>query len=170
MTEIKIFSPAKLNLSLLIREKRPDGYHDIETIFIAINLFDQITISLKGRGIKILTDNPEIPTGEENLAYRAATFFYKNLGKSYGTEVFIENHIPPGRGLGGASSNAVATLIGLNLLFGRKFKKKELFALAKELGSDCPFFLFGGACYARGRGEILEPIKIPKLKFFLYLP
>lgn len=170
MKEISLLSPAKLNLGLLVKEKREDGYHNIETIFVAINLFDRITISLKGRGIKIFADNPDIPQGRNNLIYRAVSLFYEKLGKRYGTEIFLENRIPPGRGLGGASSDAVTVLIGLNLLLEKKLKRRELFILAKELGSDCPFFLFGGACYARGRGEILEPIKIPKLKFFLYLP
>lgn len=170
MSEISLLSPAKLNLGLLVKGKRKDDYHNIETIFVAINLFDRVTVKLKGRGINVFADRPDIPQGKDNLIYQAATLFYEKLGKRYGTEVSVENHIPPGRGLGGASSNAVTTIIGLNLLLGEKFKQRELFALAKKLGSDCPFFLFGGACYAQGRGEILEPIKMPQLKFFLYLP
>ena len=170
MSKISLLSPAKLNLGLRVLGRRPDGYHNIETIFVAVNLFDRININLKGRGIRVFSDNPNIPRGEENLVYRATVLFYQNLGKSYGTEIFIEKKIPPGRGLGGASSNAATTLIGLNLLFGKRFNKRKLWTIAKEIGSDCPFFLYGGACYAQGRGEILEPIRIPKMSFFLYIP
>lgn len=170
MREVSILSPAKLNLGLLVKEKRADNYHNIETILVAINLFDRIHISLKGRGVKVATDNEDIPGGENNLAYRASEVFYKHLGRSYGTEIFIENRIPPGRGLGGASSNAAQVLLGLNMLFDERFKKEELLAMALEVGSDAPFFIYGGACYATGRGEILEPIEIKEMKFFLHLP
>ncbi len=170
MTEISIPSPAKLNLGLLIKERRTDNYHNIETIFTTIDLFDYLSISLVGRGIKVASDNKEIPSNEKNLVYKACVVFYHHLGKRYGTKVFIENHIPPGRGLGGASSNAAQTLKGLNFLFGSPFPKEDLIKMARLVGSDCPFFISGGASYATGRGDCLEPFKMKGLKFFLYCP
>ncbi len=170
MTEISLPSPAKLNLGLLVKGRRADNYHNIETIFVTIDLFDYIHITLKGEGIKVATDKEDIPSDKGNLAYRASEVFYKHLGKVYGTEIFIEKHIPPGRGLGGASSNAAQVLLGLNRLFSERFKKKELAAMALEIGSDCPFFIYGGICYGTGRGEVLEPMRIRRLKFFLHLP
>ncbi len=170
MREVSLLSPAKLNLGLLVKEKREDGYHRIETIFVPINLFDEITISQKGRGIRVYVDKKGIPTGKENIVYRAAHLFYQNLGKIYGTEIYLRNRIPPGRGLGGASSDAATTLLGLNLLLAEAFPMGKLRKMAEELGSDCPFFLNSRPSYATGRGEVLAPIKMPRLKFFLHLP
>lgn len=172
MNSIIINSFAKINLGLLVKEKRPDGYHNIETIFVPIRLSDKIllkktgqkiVLKLPGRGIKI-------PKGKANLAYKAAELFFKESGIARGVEIVIEKNIPVGAGLGGGSSNAAMVLHGLNILSGNLLTKKDLSNLALKIGMDVPFFLTGQACYAMGRGELLKPIKIPKLNMVLYFP
>lgn len=170
MNSIIINSFAKINLGLLVKEKRPDGYHNIETIFVPIRLSDKIllkktdqkiVLKLPGRGIKI-------PKGKANLAYKAAELFFNKTKIKQGVAIRIEKNIPVGAGLGGGSSNAAMVLRGLNILSGNLLTKKDLSNLALKIGMDVPFFLTGQACYAMGRGEILKPIKIPKLNMVLY--
>jgi|UniRef100_A0A7C6A846 4-diphosphocytidyl-2-C-methyl-D-erythritol kinase len=167
-----IRSYAKINLGLLVKKKRSDGYHNIETIYVPIQLHDKIRLKKIDKGIIIKTMGIPIPVPQEkaNLAYKAALLFGKEFGITSGIEILIEKNIPVGAGLGGGSSNAAAVLQGLNLMSGEPGTKKDLYNLALKIGMDVPFFLCGKACYATGRGEILEPIKIPKLNVVLYYP
>lgn len=172
---LAIKSFAKINLGLLVKQKRSDGYHNIETIFVPIKLCDNIQLKRIDKGIFIKTTGDaicprHIPKGRANLTYKAAALFRKKFGITDGIEILIEKNIPVGAGLGGGSSNAAAVLRGLNLLFGNPRTEKELYNLALKIGMDVPFFLLNKTCYATGRGEVLEPIRIPKLYIVLYYP
>jgi 4-diphosphocytidyl-2-C-methyl-D-erythritol kinase len=147
---IEVRSHAKINWALRILGPRPDGYHDLETLFQLISLHD--TIIIRPADTLILTcDDPSIPTGESNLIIRAA--------RALGTPpvaIHLVKRIPAGGGLGGGSSNAAATLLALSRMFG--VDDRALHDIALALGSDVPFFLIGGTAYATGRGEELLPL------------
>ncbi len=172
MNSLFIRSFAKINLGLLVKDKRPDGYHNIGTIFVPIRLSDEIRLKKINKNIiiKIPNQKIKIPKGKTNLAYKAAKLFFNQTGISAGAEITIKKNIPVGAGLGGGSSNGATVLQGLNKLYKKPLSKEELHVLALKIGMDVPFFLTGTSCYATGRGELMEPIKIPKLNIVLYLP
>jgi len=160
---------AKINLGLRILRKREDGYHDIETIFHRINLFDEIalepssTISLICTDPPLPTDQPvPIPTGREdlagdrNLCIRAAQLIQQFCNTKQGVHISLMKHIPVGAGLGGGSSDAAATLKGIIELWHINISEKALHSIALQLGSDVSYFLRQGTAYATGRGEVLE--------------
>ena len=141
MKKIVLKSPAKLNLHLRILGKRPDGYHELLTVFHRISLADTIVIRKNSGGFKLITDLSSLETGEGNLitkAYRALQAKFPGLG---GVSVRLTKRIPLGAGLGGGSSNAAFFLLGMKKLFRLRISSKELFALGKKLGADVPFFL-----------------------------
>jgi len=171
MNWIKVPSFAKLNLGLHILEKREDGFHSIESIFQTISLKDLLYFKLGGKGIRIKSNNPNLPEGPSNLIYKAANFFKDIETKKIGIEIKIDKKIPIGAGLGGGSSNAAVTLLTLNRLFKYPKKFEELMENAKSLGSDVPFFLKGGTALVKGRGENIKWEKdIPRLDFLLAIP
>jgi len=154
---ISLSAPAKINLSLRILGKRPDGYHDLETLMVPIRLADEIEVTHSpGHGVSLACNHPEIPTGPENLCVKAAEAFREETGISHGISISLMKRIPHGAGLGGGSSDAAAVLKAMNALFDQPLVADELQMLASSLGSDVPFFLHGGAALCRGRGEILE--------------
>ncbi len=164
-------APAKINLYLKVLRKRKDGYHDIYSVMQKVSLFDSIYITVKGRSIIVETDSPEVPSGEGNLAFRAAELFRRATGVKKGVNIFIRKRIPPDAGLGGGSSDAGAVLKALNNIFGTGMRTRELIALAKQIGSDVPFFVFPGvSAIAEGRGEILSPISLPEKWYLLVNP
>jgi 4-diphosphocytidyl-2-C-methyl-D-erythritol kinase len=146
---------AKINLGLFVTEKRPDGYHNIETIFHRIALADRISLE-PASSIIVDTDNPALPSGEKNICFRAALLLQQHLSVTTGVKISIQKHIPVGAGLGGGSSDAATVLKELPGFWGRTVDRATLRALAIGLGSDVPFFLGSGSALARGRGEILE--------------
>lgn len=151
---------AKINLGLKIVGRRPDGYHEIRTIFQTINLHDTLQISL-ARNRKTITldcDDPSIPVGRGNLVVRACELWRKDRGFKGGISVRLLKRIPAGSGLGGASSDAAATLLGLERLAGNRLPLGRRMQLAAELGSDVPFFLVGGRALGIGRGEEVYPL------------
>ena len=150
MTE-RVLSHAKINWALRILGKRPDGFHDLETLFQTISLHDTLTIERAG-AVSMTCDDPSIPTDETNLIVRAA----KALGVPP-VKIHLEKRIPAGGGLGGGSSNAAATLLALARMFG--VEETVLPEIALSLGSDVPFFLVGGTAYATGRGEELVSLR-----------
>ena len=171
MDYLKVPSFAKLNLGLYILEKREDGFHSIESIFQTISLKDLLYFKLGGEGIRIKSNNPNLPEGPSNLIYKAANFFKDIERKKTGIEIKIDKKIPIGAGLGGGSSNAAVTLLTLNRLFKYPKKFEELMKNAKSLGSDVPFFLKGGTALVKGRGENIKWEKdIPRLDFLLAIP
>ena len=150
---------AKINLGLHIVGKRPDGFHDIETIFHRIDLFDVINIE-KSADISISCTDPSIPAGPENLCWKAAEILRKESGTAFGARITIEKNIPVGAGLGGGSSDAASVLTALNEMWGLSLRKDELLRLALNLGSDVPYFLEKSTAYGEGRGERLTPLEL----------
>ena len=161
MDEIHISSPAKINLFLEVIARRPDGYHEIETVMQVVDLCDHVRLSRIPRGIEVSVSGEEVPAGPENLAYRAAALLVESAGLRGGVHIGLEKRIPVSGGLGGGSSNAAAVLAGLNRLYGLRCSREELQELAAKLGSDVPFFLSDGLALATGRGEVLTPIRPP---------
>jgi 4-diphosphocytidyl-2-C-methyl-D-erythritol kinase len=160
---MQLYAPAKINLSFEIKSRREDGFHEIETLMAPISLSDRLTIE-RGQNtddIKFSCDDSSLPSGEENLVVRAARLFRKATKIGAGVEIVLEKRIPHGAGLGGGSSDAAATLLGLNELFETHLEQKKLMELAGQIGSDVPFFILGSAANCRGRGEIVEPARLP---------
>ena len=154
---ITLAAPAKINLSLRILGKRPDGFHELETLMVPIKLADQIEISaVPGHGISLVCNDPDLPLGSDNLCVKAVEAFREETGISHGVAISLMKRIPHGAGLGGGSSDAANVLKGMNEIFDRPLVAEELQQLAASLGSDVPFFLHDGAAWCRGRGEILE--------------
>ena len=144
-----------------VLRKRPDGFHDIQTVLQTIDLRDRLSISPTQDGeIQVRCDHPDVPSGPENLAYGAARLLQREFQVRRGCRIKIVKKIPPAAGLGGGSSNAAAALVGLNKLWELNLSKGNLFALATRLGSDVPFFLEGGTALAEGRGHRLTPLQL----------
>ncbi len=160
MDRLAIKSPAKLNLFLKILGKRPDGYHNIETVFERIDLCDKITLAKQKTGIRITCDNPDLPLDEKNLAYKAARLLFEAVNAPGGAAIDIKKRIPVAAGLGGGSSNAASVLLGLNTLYGFGLSQERLLNLSRKLGADVAFFIHE-ARFASGesRGDIITPIK-----------
>lgn len=163
---LKIKSPSKINLGLWIKEKRSDGFHEIETIFYENNdLYDELEIEFE-KSNKIAIDvafdknnlNKLIPV-EKNLVTQAANLFLCEAGIKGHCSIKIKKNIPLEAGLGGGSSNAACVLKELNNILGLPFKTDDLLGLALKLGSDVPFFIYGKTCLGKGRGEILKPLE-----------
>jgi 4-diphosphocytidyl-2-C-methyl-D-erythritol kinase len=151
---------AKINAGLKIIGKRPDGYHEIRTIYQTIALHDRLEISLApaGNEIAVACDNPGVPAGQGNLVYRACELWRQARAFGGGIRVQLEKVIPPGSGLGGASTDAAATLLGLERLTGDRLDFSARHKLAAALGSDVPLFLLGGRVLGCGRGEEVYPL------------
>ena len=151
---------AKINLGLKLLAKRSDGYHEIRTIYQTIDLHDRLEISLLPReeGIGLGCDDPGMPSGHLNLVYQACEIWRRATGFRGGVRARLEKTIPAGSGLGGASSDAAATLEGLERLTGEKLPHSRRFSLAAQLGSDVPLFLLGGRVLGCGRGEEVYPL------------
>jgi 4-diphosphocytidyl-2-C-methyl-D-erythritol kinase len=168
---MQILAPAKMNLSLRILNQRPDGFHEIETLISPISLYDKIDIEKQNRWIDFSCDDPTLSTGDDNLVVRAAKAFFEKTKIKSGVSIKLEKKIPHGAGLGGGSSDAAATLRGLNRLFETKLSREELARLGSTIGSDVPFFLFESAALCKGRGELVEPTKLKtKLSILLLKP
>ncbi len=171
MKELRIESPAKVNLFLEVLKKREDGYHNVETVLETVDLCDDIILKETKEGIKIESDFPSLPLGRENLAYQAAFLLKKRLGIEKGIQITINKRIPLASGLGGGSSNGASVLLGLNKLWGLDLSYEELLGLAREIGADVPFFLRKGRALGRGRGDELWPLpQSPTLHFVLISP
>lgn len=154
---VRFSSPAKINLGLRITGLRPDGYHSIESVFVAVNLVDTITITLS-ETLLVHCTPPVTGTPEENLVFKAASAFFRTAGIAYGAKIHLEKCIPTGAGLGGGSGNAATTLASLNTLHGSPLPDSELQMLAENLGSDVPFFLHSSPAFVSGKGEIVTPL------------
>ena len=157
---IIIEAPAKVNLTLDVKGKRSDGYHELETVMHQVNLLDIIIISQAAGGIQIKSNSSLIPTNEENLAYQAAEMILGEYAHKEGVEIYIEKNIPVGAGLAGGSTDAAAVIQGINQLYDLGLEEEELLEMAASIGSDVAFCLAGGSKLARGRGEILS--KLPQ--------
>jgi len=158
-------SPCKVNLLLNILGKRPDGFHELETVMHPINLCDDLIFTLGGQGVQLTCSDPTLPTDAGNLVHRAAAAFQQAANVKAGIRIHLEKKIPLAAGLGGGSGNAATTLLGLNELFGKPLKLEQLHQVASSIGSDVPFFLQTKPALATGRGEKIEPLDFfPALK------
>ncbi len=167
---ITLYAYAKINLSLYITGRTNDGYHLLDSVFIPIDLYDIITIKKKNNGINVICDK-DIPTDAGNSAYKAAQFLMCEHTEIEGVEITIKKNIPSMAGLGGGSSDAAATLLGMNVLFNLGEHEDKLSSIASKIGADVPFFLSSGACRVQGIGEIIKPININyPLNFVLIKP
>jgi len=169
---IRLAAPAKLNLYLESLGRRPDGYHALETIFQAIELHDTVSVSLEpGHGIALTCTDARLPTGADNLAWRAAEVVARLRPLALRVHIVLDKRIPTGAGLGGGSSDAAAVLRALQRLLPDPLTPEELAAAALQLGSDVPFFLVGGTAHALGRGEELTPLAdLPRLAVTVIKP
>ena len=158
---LEMQSPCKVNLLLNILGKRPDGFHELETVMHPVKLFDRLAFQRSGASLKLTCSDPSLPVDERNLVHRAAKAFLDAAGIADGVEIHLEKHVPMAAGLGGGSANAATTLLGLNELFGKPLPHDRLHDLAAAIGSDVPFFLQEKPAIALGRGE-----KVQALEFF----
>ena len=152
-------SPCKVNLLLNILGRRPDGFHELETVFQPVHLCDQLSFTRAGSSVALTCSDPGLPTDSGNLVSRAATAFLQAAQITDGVRIHLEKRIPVAAGLGGGSGNAATTLLGLNELFGQPLPMAKLHELAAALGSDIPFFLQANPALATGRGENLQPLE-----------
>ncbi len=148
---------AKINLGLLVGSKREDGYHNMNSIMVPIDLYDELIFDINDEGGIILIDNTNIQA-EENFVYKAALLFKEEYNISKGVVITLKKNIPSQAGLGGGSADAAATLRGLNILFHTNKSQDELALLASKLGSDMPFCIYQHPCYVTGRGEVISKI------------
>lgn len=161
LKSIKVYTPAKINLSLKVIQKLEDGYHEIETLFLAIGLCDILKIQLENQNkIFLQITDSSIPSDDTNLCHKAAKLFFKKNNRISGCKIFLEKRIPVSAGLGGGSSDAAATLLTLNQLCDFPLTIKELHEISFNLGADVPFFLKPGLAIGTGKGEILNYLNL----------
>jgi 4-diphosphocytidyl-2-C-methyl-D-erythritol kinase len=168
-TSCRIEAPGKINLHLRVKDRRSDGFHELESIFLALAWGDSLYFDLGGEDGRCHIRIEDSGQGwiaslppEKNLVYRAVSLFRARTGFRPGVRVVLEKRIPPGAGLGGGSSDAASTLLALDALAGTALSGEMLGEMARSLGSDVPFFLNGGVAWVSGRGERIRPLKIPE--------
>lgn len=163
MTSLTLQAPAKLNLSLKILGKRPDGFHELDTLMVKLpGLADTLEFH-EAEEFSFQCDAPGIPDDESNLVVKAVRAYEAAAGLTVRHSISLRKVIPHGAGLGGGSSDAAITLLGINRLNDFKVGVKQLHEIAASLGSDIPFFLTSGASRCTGRGEIIEPVASPPM-------
>jgi 4-diphosphocytidyl-2-C-methyl-D-erythritol kinase len=167
---VAVWAPAKVNLFLEVLAKRADGYHEIETLLVAVSLYDTLTIKEDVSGkIQLHCSRPDLSTGSENLVVRAAELLRHRTGCQRGADIRLTKRIPVAAGLAGGSTDAAAALAGLNDLWGLGLPRHELASLGAELGSDVPFFFATPAAWCTGRGEKVAPVTLGKSFWFVVL-
>lgn len=161
---MQLWAPAKINLSFKILGRRADGFHEIETLMSPISLRDRLTFRYEKApaDVQLECDDPTLPIGDDNLVVRAAKLFLKTARVDVRVTIALEKQIPHGAGLGGGSSDAATTLLGLNELLGANLRTNQLIKMAAAIGSDVPFFILRTAATCRGRGEIVTAAKLPQ--------
>ena len=168
MDRLTLRSPAKINLCLSVLGKRPDGYHEVEMLMQMVGLFDDVIITRGGTGITVSCDAAAVPSGEQNIAWKAASEMLRESGSKDGVSIEIRKNIPVAAGLGGGSGNAAAVLVALNRVLNAGFDRERLAAIGTRIGMDVPFFLYGPTALARGRGEVLTEL-LPAPVFWVLL-
>ena len=161
MRSVTMPAHAKLNLTLDILRKRPDGYHDLRMVMQSIALHDVVTVRTEtGSGeITVHTDREDLPGGPDNIAWKAARAFYDAVGQeSSGTEIVLEKHIPMQAGMAGGSADGAAVLLALQSLYAPEMPREALEQVGLQVGSDVPFCVRGGTALAEGRGEVLTDL------------
>ncbi len=172
ISSIRLRAFAKINLALKILRSRPDGYHEIRTVAQTLALHDRLEITLtRERGISVECTDPTLPAGRGNLVYKACELWRRARRYTGGIRVVLEKRIPAGSGLGGGSSDAAATLMGLERLAGEALDWRRRFQLAARIGSDVALFLLGGRVLACGRGEEVYPLSdLPPRRCLVVFP
>ena len=161
-TSITVFAPAKINLILRILDRRPDGYHNLWSLMQTVQLEDELALSLSDNHstITLRCDEPSLKTDPSNLVYRAAAAVLEGAGRTVGLDIVLAKRIPMGAGLGGGSSDAAATIMGLNRLLNLGWSTEKMAHLGQTLGSDVPFFFSAPSAIVEGRGEKVVPVQI----------
>lgn len=153
---------AKINLGLDVLRRRPDGYHDVKMIMQMVDIYDTLTFEKRAdEKILISTNKEDIPCDESNLIYKAARILLDYKEVSYGVNIHLEKRIPVAAGMAGGSTDAAATLTGLNELFELGVSKEELLKLGVKIGADVPYCILGGCALSEGIGEVLTPLPTP---------
>jgi 4-diphosphocytidyl-2-C-methyl-D-erythritol kinase len=165
---MKLKAYAKINFSLRVFEKRPDGFHNIESVMQSISLCDYLTLQTDANGIDLTMDTLKLPADKRNLAAKAAELFFRKQKLNAGVKIHLQKNIPIAAGLAGGSADAAAVLLGLNQLFKIPFSDEELSKIGAEVGSDVPFCLVGGTCLVTGRGEKVAKL-VPWHKTYIIL-
>ena len=171
MDQIRCLAPAKINLFLHVTGQRPDGYHELQTLFQFLSLFDELQFIRTSKGIRRI-DHDEYGLPEHDLIVQAAEMLLANSSQvsQQGAEIHLKKKIPLGAGLGGGSSNAALTLLALNKLWELQFSQSQLLQMALELGADVPFFVFGKSAWASGVGEVLTKVEVAEQWYCLVIP
>ena len=161
-SEITVFAPAKINVILRILDRRPDGFHNLWSVMQTVALDDEVRIRLRSdrQDIQLKCDAAQLAADQSNLVYRAATEVLARAQQSIGLDIELRKRIPMGAGLGGGSSDAAATIIGLNQLLQLKWSPAQMADAGQLLGSDVPFFLFAPSACVTGRGETVRPVVV----------
>jgi 4-diphosphocytidyl-2-C-methyl-D-erythritol kinase len=167
---LSLFSPAKINVFLKVVGRRPDGFHELASLFQTIDLKDTIHLAFSEKD-EMTSTCKKLPRDSSNLIFKAADLFRRKSGKDFGLHIHLVKRIPQQSGLGGGSSNAATTLWGINELLGKPYTVQKLQEWSAELGSDVPFFFSQGTAYCTGRGEILRPLdSLPHQKVWVVKP
>jgi len=161
-SEITVFAPAKINMILRILDRRPDGFHNLWSIMQTVALEDEVQIRLRAgrQDIQLRCDAMQLAADHSNLVYRAAAEVLARAQQSIGLDIELRKCIPMGAGLGGGSSDAAATIIGLNHLLQLKWSPAQMADAGQSLGSDVPFFLFAPSAFVASRGEAVRPVVV----------
>ena len=159
---MQLRAPAKINLSFRILGRREDWFHEIETLMAPVSLYDELSLTIlrNDQQIEFACDDASLPSGDDNLAVRAARLFFNRTGRRAGLKIELRKAIPHGAGLGGGSSDAASVLLGLNRQLNAGLRTDELTAMAAEIGSDVPFFIYESPAMCRGRGERVTPASL----------
>lgn len=171
--KVKVQAPAKINMSLDVLRRRPDGYHDVSMVMQAVSLYDYVTVETTDTGsIEIACDYEGVPCDERNIAYKAAAAFFKYTEtENSGVRITIDKHIPTQAGLAGGSSDGAAVIFALNKLFSTHLKEKEMCEIGERVGADVPFCIVGGTRLASGTGTNLKKmVPIPRCNIVICKP
>jgi len=165
---VMVWAPAKVNLFLEVLAKRPDGYHDIATLMLAVGLYDTLEFTEDTPGdVRLQTDHPNLTTGPDNLICKAVNVLRQHSGCPHGVRVSLRKRIPMAAGLAGGSADAAATLLGLNRLWGLNYSPSQLASLGAQVGSDVAFFFALPAAWCTGRVEIVRPVTLGQPLWFV---
>jgi len=166
-SEITVIAPAKINLILRILDRRPDGFHNLWSVMQTVGLDDEVQIRLRAdrQDIRLKCDAAQLVADQSNLVYRAAAEVLTRAQQSIGLDLELRKRIPMGAGLGGGSSDAAATIIGLNRLLQLEWSPTQMAEVGQSLGSDVPFFLFAPSAFVAGRGETVRPVVVEGVRW-----
>lgn len=159
MNQIRIKAMAKVNLGLDVLRRLENGYHEVKMVMQTVDLYDELTVvKEETKEITITSNAGELPLNEDNLIYKAAKLLFQKAGNEYGVSIHLNKNIPIAAGMAGGSTDAAATLLALNALFGFGYSKEELAEIGVKIGADVPYCIYGGTCLSEGIGEILTKL------------